>query len=103
MGTSGLPSLGGTLSPLAAFLGTWPVLLALSAVLLGALVYKLRWVLIDPYTTPLRNLPGPPSQSWLFGHFKEFHLDPQKMGHDRWFEEYHTHSLLHRGLLYVRY
>lgn len=31
-------------------------------------IYKISRILIEPFISPIRDLPGPPSTSWLSGH-----------------------------------
>lgn len=47
---------------------------AFTAVLAYA-VWKLAVILVSPYRSSLRILPGPPSQSWIYGSFPEIAMD----------------------------
>ncbi|GBE77352.1 predicted protein [Sparassis crispa] len=50
--------------------------------------WKFLNLLILPYTSSLRYLPGPPSSSWIYGNLKEiFHADNSVL-HETWFEKY---------------
>ncbi|KAI0828219.1 cytochrome P450 [Trametes gibbosa] len=51
-------------------------------------LYKI-WPLISrPYTTSIRNLPGPPNPSWFFGQMKVINAEENSVPQERWAEEY---------------
>ncbi|KAJ2968587.1 hypothetical protein NUW54_g13172 [Trametes sanguinea] len=61
------------------------------AVTCAILVYALwrlykRWRFV--YRSPLRNLPGPPSPSWLYGNMKEVFTTDGHAVPDKWFAQY---------------
>ena len=86
---------------LLAVLSTGPALLCISLGLIGLLGWKLRGFLILPYTTKLRNLPGPPTPSWIFGNLKVIQQEANSVPQERWSQEYRSHTIVYRGLLYV--
>ncbi|KAE9401805.1 cytochrome P450 [Gymnopus androsaceus JB14] len=45
-------------------------------------------LLYGEYTSTLRNLPGPPSPSWLFGNFKQIQETENNIFHEKWVREY---------------
>lgn len=51
--------------------GFWELGLIAGGMLGFYCVYKVATMIYDELTSPLHNLPGPPSKSWLFGHFKD--------------------------------
>ncbi|KAI9068653.1 cytochrome P450 [Trametes sanguinea] len=53
-----------------------------------------------PYTTALKNLPGPPSPSWFYGNMKLIRSDENSdfIVQERWSEEYGPH-IMYRGFL----
>ncbi|OSC99352.1 cytochrome P450 [Trametes coccinea BRFM310] len=62
-------------------------LAVVSTILVYALwrLYK-RWSFV--YRSPLRNLPGPPSPSWLYGNMKEVFTTDGHAVPDKWFAQY---------------
>ncbi|KAI0039426.1 cytochrome P450 monooxygenase [Auriscalpium vulgare] len=44
--------------------------------------------IIQPYLSPLRDLKGPPSPSWFFGHMKQMQEHGIVKCHEQWVEEY---------------
>ncbi|EED81112.1 predicted protein [Postia placenta Mad-698-R] len=45
-------------------------------------------ILLLPYTSSLRNLPGPPASNWLFGSINDLRASENFMLHDAWLEKY---------------
>ncbi|KAI0357859.1 cytochrome P450 [Trametes cingulata] len=56
--------------------------------LTGFIVWSIWPFLIRPITTPLKNLPGPPSPSWLWGNLKVIHEEDNSVPQERWAAEY---------------
>lgn len=71
----------------------------LAGVVLVFLIRGVRTV-ASRYLTPLRRLRGPPSNSLVFGHFKQIGAADVQT-HQKWFGEYGT-SFCARGLFCVR-
>ncbi|KII91513.1 hypothetical protein PLICRDRAFT_105725 [Plicaturopsis crispa FD-325 SS-3] len=65
-------------------------LLAVSAsgTLLTFGLYKLAELLYGNLSSPLRNLPGPPSTSWALGNSKEIQQADPSVVHEKWVEQY---------------
>ena len=70
--------------------------------LFGALLWKIVRFIVRSYTTKLRNLPGPPSPSWIFGNLRELQRDSPSVLEERWVEEYGSKTLMYRGMWNVR-
>ncbi|KAI0329988.1 cytochrome P450 [Cubamyces sp. BRFM 1775] len=51
-------------------------------------LWKAWTVLSRPYRSPLRNLPGPPTSSWLYGNLKTIHAEDIAAPQERWAAEY---------------
>ena len=51
---------------------------------------------------PLRDLPGPPSDHWLWGNFKALEEEENSAPQERWMKQYGSHSIIYRGLFRVR-
>jgi hypothetical protein len=66
-------------------------------------VYRLVKVVANP--SPLRELPGPASTSWLWGNFKAIRAASKEDSVDELFEQWageHGHTYMFRGLFSVR-
>ncbi|KAI0672480.1 cytochrome P450 [Trametes maxima] len=72
--------------------------LALLIATAGWAVWKLWSILARPYTTALRNLPGPPSPSWIFGNMKAIQEEEESALQERWAAEYGP-NITYRGFL----
>ncbi|KAI0643935.1 cytochrome P450 [Trametes meyenii] len=72
--------------------------LALFLASAGWAVWKLWSILTRPYTTALRNLPGPPSSSWIFGNMKTLQEEEESITQERWAAEYGP-NITYRGFL----
>ncbi|OBZ67964.1 Cholesterol 24-hydroxylase [Grifola frondosa] len=59
-------------------------------------LWKIYSTLLRPYRTSLRNLPGPPSPSWLFGNLKEIWNDESSVLHEEWVKQYGP-NIIYRG------
>ena len=65
-----------------------PTLAVFSAIGIFAL-YKVARLLLRPYFSPLRDLPGPPRESFIYGHTKEMRIAVSDSGFlSNWFEKY---------------
>jgi len=51
-------------------------------------LYKLFTFVYHEVTSPLRDLPGPPSKSWIYGNFKEIWDGEGSVVQEKWIEEY---------------
>ncbi|KAI0705562.1 cytochrome P450 [Earliella scabrosa] len=75
-------------------------------VVLGLLATTL-WTLV-PFLVrifkpdPLRDLPGPPSDHWLWGNFKALEEEENSAPQERWMKQYGSHSIIYRGLFRTR-
>ncbi|KAI0643934.1 cytochrome P450 [Trametes meyenii] len=59
-------------------------------------VWKLWPFLKRPYTTAIKNLPGPPSPGWLFGNMKAIQDEDNAVPQERWVAEYGP-NIMYRG------
>ena len=66
----------------------WFLSLTLFATPLFIFVSTLVKHRIRNYRSPLRKLPGPPSQSWLYGNLKEIFEKGQSVAWDEWMSTY---------------
>ncbi|KAI0369814.1 cytochrome P450 [Pilatotrama ljubarskyi] len=65
----------------------------------GALLLSLLWMVVwkawpilsRPYRAAVRNLPGPPSPSWIYGHLKVVEEEEPAIIEERWATEYGPH------------
>lgn len=74
------------------------LLLSLGAALLTFGAWKLVPILLAPYTSTLKDLPGPPSPSWLYGNLKDIFKAENSVLHEAWVEKY-GNTLKYRGWL----
>lgn len=51
-------------------------------------VYKLGCQLLGPYFSPLRDLPGPKSESFMWGNLGELQTEEYIKKHEEWVEKY---------------
>jgi len=88
--TYSLPSIGVTILWTLLFLFLIPIV-------------KLVSILIRPYFSNLRDLPGPPGGSWITGHISELNRSETDRAecHLKWLEEY-GHVFVYKSLLNVR-
>ncbi|EED77437.1 predicted protein [Postia placenta Mad-698-R] len=59
-----------------------------SAAILAWIGWKIGRILLLPYTSSLRNLPGPPASNWLFGSINDLRASEDFVLHDAWLEKY---------------
>ena len=78
--------------------GAGVVFLGLLAIALWKLVPLLVRILKP---NPIRDLPGPPSDHWLWGNFKAIQEEDNSVPQERWIEKYGSHSITYRGLFGV--
>lgn len=64
------------------------ILWAVGAALLAWAAFKIIRVLLLPYTSSLRDLPGPPASSWLLGNVSELMAAEDFALHFEWLEKY---------------
>ncbi|OBZ66502.1 hypothetical protein A0H81_13684 [Grifola frondosa] len=76
-------------------------LLSLITVGLAFVLWKVYPTLLRPYTTSLRNLPGPPSPSWFFGNLKQIWNAENSVLQEEWVKEYGP-NIMYRGFFNVR-
>lgn len=81
-----------------------PILFSLVQYCLFAILafvsYKIFSILISPYASPLRDLPGPPNPNWLYGHLVQiFHVEACTL-HEKWIKEYGK-TFRYKGLFNV--
>ncbi|EIW53608.1 cytochrome P450 [Trametes versicolor FP-101664 SS1] len=62
--------------------------LASFAGLIVLALWKIWPMLSRAYTSPLRNLPGPPSPSWIYGNIKAIQDEDNSVPQERWAAEY---------------
>ncbi|KAI0364501.1 cytochrome P450 [Pilatotrama ljubarskyi] len=74
--------------------------LAALAGLVGFVLWKIWPFLIRPFTTPLKNLPAPPSQSWIWGNLKAIHEEDNSVPQERWASEYGP-TIMYKGFLNI--
>ncbi|TFY63024.1 hypothetical protein EVJ58_g3484 [Rhodofomes roseus] len=67
------------------------------AVLAAYVAWKLGRIIAAPCRSSLRNLPAPPSPSWLYGNLKELTAAEARPLHESWVEQY-GHTLTYKGL-----
>ncbi len=72
------------------------------AAIMGAIVWWLRLSIVMSFTSPLRNLPGPPSRSWLLGYFPEIWNAENSVLQEEWVERYGP-TIAYMGLLGVSF
>ncbi|KII91512.1 hypothetical protein PLICRDRAFT_135746 [Plicaturopsis crispa FD-325 SS-3] len=51
-------------------------------------LYKLAELVYKNISSPLQNLPGPPSSSWVYGNFREILQADPSVVHEKWVEQY---------------
>ncbi|KZT65827.1 cytochrome P450 [Daedalea quercina L-15889] len=66
------------------------LLLSLGVAVLGYGLYRLASLLVEPFFSPLRDLPGPPSPSFIFGNLKQIFDAENSVLHEAWTEQYGT-------------
>ncbi|KAI9068652.1 cytochrome P450 [Trametes sanguinea] len=73
-------------------------ILALSLAGSSIVLWKLWSFLRFSYRNALRNLPGPPSPSWIWGNFKAIRDEDNSVPQERWVSEYGP-NIMYRGIL----
>ncbi|CAL1709423.1 unnamed protein product [Somion occarium] len=64
------------------------LILAAFVALIFIALWKVVPFVVRPYLSPLRRLPGPPSPSWFYGHFRDIFKAENSVLHEKWIEEY---------------
>jgi hypothetical protein len=75
-----------------------------TAVLLFVIpIVKLAAILLAPYFSNMRDIPGPPGGSWITGHIGELNKSDTDRAecHLRWIQQY-GHVYVYKSLLNVR-
>ncbi|KAI0634035.1 cytochrome P450 [Trametes polyzona] len=75
-----------------------PTVLVTLGAAFGYILWKLSKLLMRSYTSPIRNLPGPPSPSWIYGHMKILQAEDNSVPQERWAAQYGT-PFVYRGFL----
>jgi hypothetical protein len=76
-----------------------PYLTALFAIA-GSYAAYLLYAFISPHSS-LRNLPGPPSPSWIWGNVRDILAAEHSVLHEQWIKKY-GNVIMYRMLLNVR-
>ena len=76
------------------------VLYAVLAVF-AAVLWRLYPVILRQFTSPLKNIPGPPSPSWFRGNSKAIEVEDNSVPQERWACEYNSHTITYKGPLSV--
>lgn len=71
------------------------IILAILGIFSWAVFYRYFWII---YRSPFKNLPGPKSNSWLFGSFAEIIKAGPGQQHKIWMKEY-GRTLFYKGIL----
>ncbi|PIL29246.1 cytochrome P450 [Ganoderma sinense ZZ0214-1] len=66
--------------------------------ILGLLLWKLRPFVVRPFTSQIRNLPGPRMTSLVWGNMKEILDEDNSVPQERWVAEYGS-TIMYRGFL----
>ena len=69
--------------------------------IVAALLWKFYPIIIRQFTSPLRNLPGPPNHSWLKGNGKAIQEEDNSVPQERWAAEAGSHTITYKGVLSV--
>lgn len=74
--------------------------LALGAAAVGYALFRLYEVFIAPLLSPIRDLPGPPNPSFIWGNLKEILDAENSVLHEAWTEKY-GNTLMYRAWFQV--
>jgi len=80
----------------------WLLSVALLVISFLVFVFTLAKHQIRIAKSPLRKLPGPPSQSWLYGNIKQIFERGQSVAWDEWVSTY-GRTFLYRDMFNVRF
>ncbi|EED78315.1 predicted protein [Postia placenta Mad-698-R] len=69
-------------------LTTGNILLSFGVAALAVVSWKLVSILINIVSSPLRNIPGPPNSSWVYGNMKEIFKEEHTVMHEAWVATY---------------
>ena len=78
---------------------TSAVLYALAA-LIAVVLYQLGPFIWRAFTSPLRHLPGPPTDSWWLGQFRIINAAENSVPQEEWAKQYGP-SIAYRGMFGV--
>ncbi|KAI0933177.1 hypothetical protein AcV7_004723 [Taiwanofungus camphoratus] len=70
--------------------------LSLAGAMVACVLWTLVPILVQPYISSLRSLPGPPNPSWLYGNLKE--VDENWSLHEAWIQKYGP-AIKYKGFL----
>lgn len=76
----------------------WSLSGSLLTCILAYGLYRLLRVIFYEVTSPLRDLPGPPSPSFLYGNFKEIWEAENSVLHEQWVAKYGS-TIRYKGVL----
>lgn len=79
----------------------YPLAVYAVAALVAFTVYKVISFLWQANTSPLRHLPGPPTESLFWGNMLAIQKEENSVPQERWVEQY-GHSIAYKGLFGVR-
>ncbi|KAH9886197.1 cytochrome P450 [Cubamyces lactineus] len=71
--------------------------LAIALAILLVLLHKIGPALLRACTTPLKDLPGPPSEHWFFGNLKTIQQEDNSVPQERWAAESGQMNIMYRG------
>lgn len=77
------------------------ILKALSIGIITFYLLKLLSFLLQPYTSPLRDVPGPPSSSWFLGNINNIHNSQPAVLQEAWTDKYGK-TIHYKGWFNVR-
>ena len=76
-------------------------LLSVILAIVALVLWKLYPFLIRAFNSSLKNLPGPPSESWLYGNLNAIHEEDNSVPQERWARECNSHTIMYRGFFNV--
>lgn len=75
--------------------------LAIVTFAISAIIWKIRWILLEPFRSSLLNIPGPPSTHRFLGSVGEIFESDGEGIHRVWLEKYGS-NVMYRGWFNVR-
>ena len=76
------------------------ILLSIVLIILGSALWKIIPLIYRSFTSPLRQMPGPPNASLLLGDFSEMVDAENSVLEEKWVAE-HGHSIIFPSLFSV--
>ncbi|KAH7910533.1 cytochrome P450 [Hygrophoropsis aurantiaca] len=76
------------------------LVLSATATLIGFGLWKLGKIVLHKFTSPLRNINGPKSTSWLYGNMRDIFKAENSVLHEQWVKEY-GQTLKYHGFLNI--